>query len=348
MSSEPEAGPDGRRTFTDVASLFQPIIPPPGTPVREAPPDPPLLPVAPLSTEPRAQKPLPAPSAPPPAAAAAAAKAPREPFPEAQASREAAFGDAWDAKPNWRPRRSWTWVLLVPLGLLGAALMLTADPAQFRHWFNEHVWAPPPVPLPPLLASGPPTSATPEAHAPAAAEPAPPAPAPAPAEAPAPPDTPTASVAAEGSSTPATVTPATVPAASEPPPTAQPAEAPAPAPAAADTQPAPPRTPEPAASALAPAAPTFGPVAIRYRKSQPGSDADAARLASQLQPLAERVELRATTGGGYRTPTILFFRPEDRAAAISLAQVVTPAGGPWTIRQGQTRQKPGTLEVWLP
>ena len=360
MSKEQDPEPGARRNFTDVASLFQPIVPQADAPARAVPPPRPLPPPAVLGTEPAAAKP-PAPPAPPSPPPSDPLLAP-EPVASVPKPEEPSFGAAWQPQPNWRPRRSWTWILLVPLGLLGAGLVLMADPVQFRRWFNEHVWAPPPAPVPPLLATAPSRSNPPApselpapvqtptpAPAPPVSQATEPAPAPAPT-APAPPAEPGA-VAPAPSSTDQSATPAQTPASA---PTASPpAEAGSPSPPSSPVEPAPPppaplpAPPSPTPADSAPATPTFGHVSIRYRRGHSGAEAEANRLASQVQGLAERTEVRTATAG-YRTPTILFFRPEDHDEAVSLGQVITAPGGAWTIRQGQRRQKPGTLEVWLP
>lgn len=291
-------------------------------------------------------RPLPSEPNPPPAADAPTAE------PIAKAARpasvhappEPAFVQAWEPKPNWRKPRSWTWVLLLPLGLLGAGIV-ASDPAELRRWFHEHVWAPPPVPEPHLLATAPPGTGS---DSPQTRPSPPPAAGPVPENSEAPvPAAPSPS--AEETQTPAPpalepqaapAEPVVAPVAPPPPPAVEAPPAPAPEPVA-------PAASAPAPPPAVPATPIFGPVAIRYRKGQSGADAEAARLLAQVQPLAAQADLRSTTTG-YRTPTILFFRPEDRDDAESLSQVITAPGGPWTIRQGQGRRKAGALEVWIP
>jgi hypothetical protein len=86
---------------------------------------------------------------------------------------------------------------------------------------------------------------------------------------------------------------------------------------------------------------------VRYRRSEPNAEAEAARIAARIQPQAERVETRVALIG-YAVPTILYFRPEDRSSAVALAQALPMQANAWTVRLGQMRQRPRYLEVWLP
>src|SRR4051812_20842147 len=97
--------PGERRNFTDVVSLFQPIVPAAETPVPP-PPVPPV--VAPATSV--------TPAAPPP-----------KPVPPVRVPKETWAG-AWEEQPRWRPRPSWTWALLIPFGVFA----VTVDPVTVR------------------------------------------------------------------------------------------------------------------------------------------------------------------------------------------------------------------------
>ncbi|HYZ62823.1 MAG TPA: hypothetical protein VE650_10250, partial [Acetobacteraceae bacterium] len=92
-------------------------------------------------------------------------------------------------------------------------------------------------------------------------------------------------------------------------------------------------------------APSFGHVVIRYRRQSPG-EAESARIAAELRGAAQ-VELRPARNP-YRVPTVLYFRPEDRDAALALAQFLGGDGPAWSVRAGQARSKIGSLEAWIP
>jgi len=214
------------------------------------------------------------------------------------------------------------------VALLAAFAYWTLDPAKLRELAAPYLDRPvhevstaPPAPAQPTAPTAPPTPASPGPGPDGTAAPtaAPPSPA-ATAEAP----------AAEEPPSPALPVPPAAPAA----PSVTQALEPTPAPA-----------PAPALPAATPAA-TPVHVSIRYRKAADGAEAQATRIAAQLRAADMKADLRPVATS-QRTPTILFFRPEDQGAANALwASLAGEAG--WTVRAGSGRQPPGTLEVWLP
>ena len=348
-------GSGGRKSFTDVVSLFQPIIPAPGTAVR---PDA-VQPVAPKLQAPEPPPPAPpiaAPATPPPPPISTPTTPSR--LMPAPAQSEEAWAAAWEPQPNWRPpRRPWTLLVLIPCGIFAAWVVMTADPVAIRSFVNQHVWSreahelptpavPEPTPAPAPAASSPsvqriepglpltpvvPEQPRSEPAVPAAGVPLgpvvlPPKAPETPAEAPSAPPAAAANPDAASQAS-APTSPSTAAAIPEPPP----AENAAP----------------PAVASQPPPAPAFGVIGIRYRRGTPSGEAEAARLSARLQPQAERVETRAVATG-LSAPTVLYFRPDDRAGALSLAQRLPVGGAGWTVRQGQGRQRSGYLEVWLP
>jgi hypothetical protein len=161
--------------------------------------------------------------------------------------------------------------------------------------------------------------------------------------------------------------PATPVAALPPPQPAPKAEAPPPADAPEPTVAAPSAPPAPlpdaapilAAPALpsAPPAPDPNPpasadrrVIIHFRRASSEAGAEAARLATQLQPFAAQVDTRTATVVP-RLPTIRYFHAADAAAAQDLANAIPSPAGAWRVQSvatRRTRPPPGTFEVWLP
>jgi len=347
-------GNGGRKSFTDVVSLFQPIVPAAGTPVRPdavQPVPPPLQAAEPPPPAP----PIAAPATPPPPPISPPTAPSR--LMAAPAEGEEAWSAAWEPQPNWRPpRRPWTLLVLIPCGIFAAWVVMTADPAAIRTFVNQHIWSrethdlpvpaipePRPAPTPAPVASSAPAQRfepglplTPIVPEQPRSEPAVPAagvplgPVVLPPKAPEVPAEPPPQAAA-----------ANVDAAPEPSPPA------APSPAAAVPEPPPAENVAPPVVASQPPPPTFGVIGIRYRRGTPTGEAEAARLSARLQPQAERIETRVV-GTGFSAPTVLYFRPADRAEALSLAQRLPAAAAAWTVRQGQGRQRPGYLELWLP
>ncbi len=90
---------------------------------------------------------------------------------------------------------------------------------------------------------------------------------------------------------------------------------------------------------------------IYYRSASPAAEAEAARLTAQLGPLTARVGMWPTNAVPH-LPTIVYFHPEDAAAAQDLATMLgRPATAEWHVRSmppPRTRRPPGTFEVWLP
>lgn len=90
---------------------------------------------------------------------------------------------------------------------------------------------------------------------------------------------------------------------------------------------------------------------IYYHSGSPAAEAEATRLVGQLGPLTARVSMWQANAVPH-LPTILYFHPEDAAAAQDLATALgQPAAGEWHARAmppPRTRRPQGTFEVWLP
>ncbi len=104
--------------------------------------------------------------------------------------------------------------------------------------------------------------------------------------------------------------------------------------------------------AALPAAPSFSEsrVVIHYRGGSAAGEAEAARLAAVVAPLAARVQTRVVTDTP-SAPVIRFFHPEDGEQARQLAAALSGLGPRWDVRDfGDFRPKPsrGTIEVWTP
>ena len=162
MTTEP--APDGgvqRRKFDDIASLYRPVVagngpsaafpphrpafiplPPTYTaPVRHPEPEPPQV-AAPADIPETTQlKVVPAPTVETrieptlPATGPATASATRS------RSNEIPWPDAFQPRPNYRkPERSnWTWLLLIPAGLVAAVAITMVDPRGIRSWVETNL-----------------------------------------------------------------------------------------------------------------------------------------------------------------------------------------------------------------
>ena len=177
-----------------------------------------------------------------------------------------------------------------------------------------------------------------------------------PAEKPA--ETPAATpIAGPQSSSPTSATPeppapeptAAEPAAPAPKPDATPAPTPAPAALPAAALPAPSES-QPQAPDAAPARKDWQ-VVIYYHAASPAAEAEAARLTAQMAPLTARVNMWQASAVPH-LPAIVYFHPEDAAAAQDLAAILGPPAetADWHVRAlppPRTRRPPGTFEVWL-
>ena len=90
---------------------------------------------------------------------------------------------------------------------------------------------------------------------------------------------------------------------------------------------------------------------IYYHAASPPAEAEAARLTAQLGPFTSRVNMWQANAVPH-LPTVVYFHPEDAAAAQDLATMLgQPAAGEWRVRAmppPRSRRPPGTFEVWLP
>ena len=87
-------------------------------------------------------------------------------------------------------------------------------------------------------------------------------------------------------------------------------------------------------------------IVIRYRKSEQNALGEGIRIAAELQSTAAQVELLAATSG-FRTPTILYFRAEDRAAAEALA-LRLGQGTAWVVRPPSRGRRPAASKSGFP
>ncbi|MBV9749190.1 MAG: hypothetical protein JO157_10275 [Acetobacteraceae bacterium] len=89
---------------------------------------------------------------------------------------------------------------------------------------------------------------------------------------------------------------------------------------------------------------------IYYHSGSQAAEAEAARLTALLGPFTERVSMWQANAVPH-LPAIVYFHPEDAAAAQNLADLLgQPASGEWHTRAmpaPRTRRPPGSFEVWL-
>lgn len=311
--------------------------------------------------------------------------------------------DAFEPRPNWRrPKaaRSWSWLLLVPLGILVAVVVATVDTRALRDFIDLHLLhrqpkqesettsllpapfrtgpatppaspsatpaptpapapaiavppaagpsgAPPSLPFTPAAPSTPVTSPQAGSPLPQSAtppEPVPPAAAPAPAADVSPP------VGADPSNDNASLAAVVPPSApADPPPIPSlpippvPVPPPATPPAAESTAGAPAAAAGPATQAV----PSIARVTVSYRRNQPDAEAQARRIAARIGAKAGTVDLRPT-GSTYRSPTIHYYHPGDKEAALALARSLAGEGGNgWVVRAGPSRPA-GSVDIWVP
>ena len=104
------------------------------------------------------------------------------------------------------------------------------------------------------------------------------------------------------------------------------------------------------ATLLSPPSSSEGRVVIHYRTGSEAGEAEAARLAAVVAPLAAKVQTRVVADTP-SAPVIRFFHPEDAERARQLADVLGGAGPRWDVRNFSSfRPSPslGTIEVWTP
>ena len=283
------------------------------------------------------------------------------------ASSELPWPDAFAPRPNFerkRTARSFTWILLIPLGAVVATGIVMLDPRAIRDFIDRTMLQIQPRPAtdaPSLLPapfrpgatvspSSPPASAVPAPVDPTPIAPAPIAPAPIePA-----PAVPAPIVPAPTSGQ--TDLPTPPPPASNPPATeggTKPSTSPAPAasiePPAIPVPPPEPPTPAPAAANPAPAVaePSFARVTIIYRRGSTASEAEARRIAARVERAASAVDVRPS-GTILRAPVITYYNSADKDAAATLAHSLAGEGGSWIVRPGPTRSAAGSLDISLP
>lgn len=124
-------------------------------------------------------------------------------------------------------------------------------------------------------------------------------------------------------------------------------------PATADAQPALPMPPLPVPPLPIPPVPASAlpdrRVVIYRRPASSAAEAEAARVAAKLQPLAAQVETR-TAAAISRLPTVRYFHAEDAAAAQELSAALRRPGAEWRVQGmlGQAPLPPRSFQVWLP
>lgn len=271
------------------------------------------------------------------------------------ASSELPWPDAFAPRPNFerkRTARSFTWILLIPLGAVVATGIVMLDPRAIRDFIDRTMLQIQPRPAtdapsllpapfrpgatvspssPPASAVSAPVDPTPIAPAPAVPAPIVTAPASGQTDLPPPPPPPSNPPATEGGTKPST----------------------SPAPAASIEPPAipvpPPEPPAPAAASPAPAVaePSFARVTIIYRRGSTASEAEARRIAARVERAAVAVDIRPS-GTILRAPVITYYNLADKDAAAALARSLAGEGGSWIVRPGPTRSAAGSLDISLP
>lgn len=229
---------------------------------------------------------------------------------------EIPWPDAFEPRPNYRKRdgRSWSWLLLLPAGLVAAAAITLIDARSVRTWIDTTILHRTPIAgtmdsplLPGAFRAG--TTNTPS------------------------------------TGTPSTGTPPTNTAASKP------AEAailypalptsPVPVPPGTEVSPPPSEPVDPAAAAV----PVH--VNIQFRRNIPGADGEARRIAALLQSYGGSIELHPNVTTA-RAATINYYSAADKDAASALATTLSNEAASWIVRLGTAKNPPGTLDVWLP
>lgn len=224
---------------------------------------------------------------------------------------EIPWPDAFEPRPNYRKRdgRSWSWLLLLPAGLVAAAAITLVDARSVRTWIDTTILHRTPIAgtmdsplLPGAFRAG--TANTPSTG------------------------TPLANTAASN------------PAQADIPYPALPTS-PVPVPPGTEVSPPPSEPADPAAAA------TPIHVNIQFRRNIPGADGEARRIAALLQSYGGSIELHpnATTA---RVATINYYNAADKDAAAALATALSNEAASWIVRLGTTKNPPGTLDVWLP
>ena len=152
MTTEPsQDGGPAKRKFDDVTSLFGTIVPPPGTPIRPMRPFQPIptsLPGTARPADDAEPEPIEPPLEPDGEYDRGSGDDPEPPRREMEPSvsarprpTEIPWPDAFEPRPNFKPRepRQWTWLLLIPAGLVAAAAMTLIDTRNLRRWVDANL-----------------------------------------------------------------------------------------------------------------------------------------------------------------------------------------------------------------
>lgn len=224
---------------------------------------------------------------------------------------EIPWPDAFEPRPNYRKRdgRNWSWLLLLPAGLVAAAAITLVDARSVRTWIDTTILHRTPVAGrmdSPLLPGA---------------------------------------FRAETTNTPSTGTSPTNTVASKPAQADIPYPAiptsPIPVPPGTEVSPPPSEPVDPAAAA------TPVHVNIQFRRNIPGADGEARRIAALLQSYGGSIELHPNTATA-RVATINYYNAADKDAAAALATTLSNEAASWIVRLGTAKNPPGTLDVWLP
>ena len=224
---------------------------------------------------------------------------------------EIPWPDAFEPRPNYRQRdgRSWSWLLLLPAGLVAAAAITLVDARSVRTWIDTTILHRTPIAgtidsplLPGAFRAG--------------------------------------TTNAPSTGTPPTNTTASKPAEEDIPYPAIPTS-PVPVPPGTEVSPPPSEPVDPAAAAV----PIH--VNIQFRRNIPGADGEARRIAALLQSYGGSIELHPNTATA-RVATINYYNAADKDAAAALATTLSNEAASWIVRLGTTKNPPGTLDVWLP
>ncbi len=127
-------------------------------------------------------------------------------------------------------------------------------------------------------------------------------------------------------------------------PTSEPSPAPPPAPNPSLAAPEPPAV---APDSLIPAAST---ITVRQRRDSPEADAEAEAIAAALRPGVAEVRLDPVSKP-FRHPTVLYFHKDDAVAAQAIVSKLDGLGRGWVARRAErasVKKPPNAFEVWLP
>lgn len=338
MTTPSEQGSGAGRKFDDIASLFGGIVPPPGSPVRPSPklqplpvalpeptsppviPSPPAAPAVVVNEPIAAESEPPAIEAPMPPTMALSPPPPLRVEPPALARprpTEIPWPDAFEPRPNFKKRepRNWSWLLLIPAGIVAALGISAVDTRALRSWVDTNVLhrSPTAGSIDNSLLPAPFRTQAPSGQ------------------------TPPAGQAGPGTAAGTAAADAAIP---------YPALPTSPVPVPPGTIVSPPPV-EPAQQAAAAAAAPPIHVTIQYRRNIPGADGEARRIAALLQSTGGSVELRPGAAS-VRVPTITYYNAADKSSASALALVLANEAASWTLQLGTAKNPPGSLDIWMP